>query len=84
MGRIEVEEIFKQLDFIKINNKPLTYLQDDGGYMTQILFNNITQCVQISEWEEYNENKPQGSTTLSLELLDIINEQTQELKWRKE
>ena len=62
MGKIEIEEKFKQLDFIKINNKPLTYLQDDGGYMTQILFNKM----------------------LMILILDIINEQTQELKWRKE
>ena len=50
-------ELFKELDFYITNENPLTYQNDDGGYITQYLFNPITQCLQITEWEEYSNNK---------------------------
>lgn len=75
-------ELFRELDFHIIKEMPLTYQNDDGGYITQYLFNPITQCLQITEWEEYSNNKPQGSTTLSLEHLQAINQQVNELGWK--
>lgn len=81
---MSAKEMFKQLDIYLIKEKPLTYRQDDGGYITDYLFNYITQCVQISEYEQYNYNKPQGSTTLSIELLQAINKQVEELGWKNE
>lgn len=74
-------ELFEELDFYITKEKPLTYQNDDGGYITQYLFNPITQCLQITEWEEYSNNKPQGGTTLSLEHLRAINQQINELGW---
>lgn len=76
------KELFKELDFYITKEKPLTYRNDDGGYITQYLFNPITQCLQITEWEEYSNNKPQGGTTLSLEHLRAINQQINELSWK--
>lgn len=81
---MKAKEMFKELDIYLIKEKPLTYQQDDGGYITTYLFNNITQCIQIKEYEEYNNNKPQGSTTLSIELLQAINKQVEELGWNNE
>lgn len=78
---MSAKEMFEELDIQLIKEKPLTYQQDDGGYITTYIFNAITQCVQISEYEEYNYNKPQGNTTISIELLQAINKQVEELKW---
>ena len=75
-------ELFKELNFYITKEKPLTYQNDDGGYITQYLFNPITQCLQITEWEEYSNNKPQGGTTLSLEHLKAISQQINELGWK--
>ena len=78
---MSAKEMFEKLDIQLVNEKTLIYKQDDGGYVTEYLFNNITQCVQIKEYELFNYNKPQGSTTLSIELLQAINKQVEELGW---
>lgn len=78
------KEMFKKVDFYIVKEKPLTYQNDDGGYITQYLFNPITQGLQVSEWEEYSNNKPQGTTTLYLEHIQAINKQIEELGWNNE
>lgn len=79
---MNAEEMFLKLDFHIVNKSPLTYQKDDGGYITQYLFNPVTQGLQISEWEEYNNNKPQGTTTLYLEHIEAIKQQYKELGWK--
>ena len=81
---MKAKEMFEKLGFYITNEKPLTYQNDDGGYIVQILFNRITQGVQISEWEEYNHNLPQGTTTLYAEHFKAINKQIEELGWDNE
>lgn len=75
-------DLFEELDFYITNEKPLIYQNDDGGYITQYLFNPITQRLEITEWEEYSNNKPQGGTTLNLKHLRAINQQIKELGWK--
>lgn len=77
------KEMFEKLDFLIVKEKSLIYQNDDGGYIMQYLFNPITHCLQISEWEEYSNNKPQGVTTLSIEHLRAISKQIEELWWDK-
>lgn len=81
---MSAKEMFKELDIILLNEKPLIYGQNDGGYITEYLFNDITQCVQIKEYESFNYNNPQCSTTLSIELLQAINKQLEELRWNND
>lgn len=78
---LSAEKMFNELGFWIINKNPLTYQFDDGGYITQYLFNPVTQGLQISEWEEYSDNKPQGQTTLYIEHIKAIVKQMEELGW---
>ena len=80
---MKAKEMLEKLDFFIVKEKPLIYQNDDGGYITQYLFNPITHCLQISEWEEYSNNKPQGVTTLSIEHLRAISKQMDEMGWNK-
>ena len=77
-------EMFKKLDFYVISEKPLIYRQDDGGYITEYLFNQITQGVQIKEYEEYNNNLPQGGTSMYIEHIKAIQQQIKELNWESD
>ena len=77
-------EMFEGLDFILVNEQPITYIRDDGGYITKYLFNDVMKRLEIREWEEYNDKKPQGVTILYKEHIEAINKQIEELGWLDE
>ena len=77
-------EMFEELDFILVNEQPITYIRDDGGYITKYLFNDVMKRLEIREWEEYNDKKPQGVTILYKEHIEAINQQCKELGWLDE
>ena len=78
---INAKEMFAELDFYLINENPIIYRKDDGGYITEYLFNPVLHSLQITEYEEYNNNKPQGGTLMYLAYLKAINKQIEELGW---
>lgn len=80
-NELNAETMFKKLGFILDSKEPLTYRKDDGGYITEYMFNPLIKRVQISEWEEYNNNLPQGSTSLHIDHIEAINQQMIELGW---
>ena len=80
-NELNAETMFKKLGFILDSKEPLTYRKDDGGYITEYMFNPLIKRVQISEWEEYNNNLPQGSTSLHIDHMEAINQQMIELGW---
>lgn len=78
---MSAKEMFKKLDFYKISEKPIIYRHDDGGCITEYLFNPIFHSLQVKEWEEYNDKKPQGSTTMYVKHIQAITKQMKELGW---
>lgn len=75
------KEMFEELNFKMISENPIVYRHEDGGLITEYLFNPVFRSLQIKEWEEYNDNKPQGTTILYIEHIEAINEQIKELNW---
>lgn len=75
------KEMFEQLGFEIYSKKPLIYKKNDGGYITQYDFNSSIKRVVITEWEEYNNNLPQGMTILYIEHFKAIHKQMEELGW---
>lgn len=54
---------------------------DDGGYITMLTFVELRKQIIIEEYEEYNDNQPQGSTIMHIDMLKAINQQCKELGW---
>lgn len=80
------KEMFEELGYKKAiwkdNPKNLCYRFNDGGYITQVVFRTCPfNFVVFEEWEEYNDNKPQGRFTADLDLMVAINKQMKELGW---
>lgn len=76
-------EMFEELGYEKVSDIPICYRFDDGGYINLIEFIDIKQEIRFTEYEEYNENKPQGSFSLNKSELKAINKQIEELGWNK-
>lgn len=75
-------EMFEKLGYEQVSNKPICYRLDDGGYINLIEFINSREEIIFTEYEEYNENKPQGNFSLYKEELQAINKQIEELGWK--
>ena len=81
---MSAKEMFKKLGYELINEVPLLYQKDDGGYIQNIEFISTLKTIKFSEYETYNNNEPQGETILYLEELQAINKQIEELGWNNE
>ncbi len=81
---MSAKEMFKKLGYELINEVPLLYQKDDGGYIQNIEFISTLKTIKFSEYETYNNNEPQGETTLYLDELQAINKQIEELGWNNE
>lgn len=79
--QLSAEEMFEELGFKLIKNTPLIYKKDDGGYITMINFFDVCKRIVIEEYEEYNDNQPQGTTVIYMDTLKAINQQCKELEW---
>ena len=77
------KEMFEELGYEQVSNIPICYRLDDGGYINLIDFINTRQEIIFTEYEEYNENKPQGSFSLNKSELKAINKQVEELGWEE-
>lgn len=78
---MEPKYMFEELGYEQVSDIPLCYRFDDGGYINLIEFINTRQEIILTEYEEYNENKPQGSFSLNKSELKAINKQVEELGW---
>ncbi len=78
---MSAKEMFEELGFKLVNNTPLLYQYDDGGYIRNIEFISIFKQVRLSEWETYNNNESQGEYSIDMYLLQAINKQIEELGW---
>lgn len=82
--KMTAEEMFEELGFLLIKNPPcLSYKKDDGGYITMLTFVEVGKRIIIEEYEEYNDNHPQGNTIIYMDTLKAINKQCEELGWIK-
>ena len=75
------KEMFEELGYEKVSDIPICYRFDDGGYVNLIEFIDTKQEIMFTEYEEYNDNQPQGSFLLNMEELEAINKQIEELGW---
>lgn len=78
---LSAKEMFEELGYKLIKNTPLIYKKDDGGYITMINFFDVCKRIVIEEYEEYNDNQPQGTTVIYMDTLKAINQQCKELGW---
>lgn len=46
-----------------------------------LLFFEVGKLIIIEEYEEYNDNQPQGHTIMYMDMLKAINQQCKELGW---
>lgn len=76
------KEMFEGAGFELTKHAPcLSYKRDDGGYITILTFVEISKRIIIEEYEEYNDNQPQGSTIMYMDMLKAINQQCKESGW---
>ena len=80
---MSAKEMFENLGYERVIDIPVCYRFCDGGYINLIEFINTRQEIIFTEYEEYNENKPQGSFSLNKSELQAINKQVEELGWNK-
>lgn len=79
---LSAEEMFEELGYKLIKNTPYSiYKRDDGGYITTLSFIDTGKRIVIEEYEEYNDNQPQGTTVIYMDTLKAINQQCKELGW---
>ena len=81
---MSAREMFENLGYERVVDVPICYRFGDGGYINLIEFINTRQEIIFTEYEEYNENKPQGSFSLNKSELQAINKQVEELGWFNE
>lgn len=76
------KEMFAEAGFELIKNVPcLSYKRDDEGYITMLTFFEVGKLIIIEEYEEYNDNQPQGRTIMYMDMLKAINQQCKESGW---
>lgn len=75
------KEMFERLGYERLGRDIVKYRSNDGGYIQEIIFFEIGRRVVFREWEEYNNNEPQGQFTMYIDLLQAINQQVKELGW---
>lgn len=77
------KEMFEELDYKLINNRInlLKYRNNDGGFIKEISFSSYRKHIDFKEYEEYNNNQPQGTFRIDCDLLKAINKQREELGW---
>lgn len=81
-AELSAKEMFEEAGFELIKNAPcLSYKRDDGGYITMLTFVEVGKRIIIEEYEEYNDNQPQGSTIMYMDMLKAINQQCKESGW---
>lgn len=78
------KDMFEKLGYEKYGNDPLSYRLNDGGYINFIDFIHIQKTIRFREYEEYENNQPQGSFLLNIKELQAINQQCKELGWLDE
>lgn len=76
---MSAKEMFEELGFKLVNNAPLLYQFNDGGYIRNVEFINTLKQIRLSEWEKYSNNEPQGEYSIEMYLLQAINKQVEEL-----
>ena len=93
---MNAKEMFEEWDFHIVKEWEITipktkqvrggilYQNDDGGYIRQIMFIPTFKSVRFIEYEEYNDNKPQGSFRLYHDQFQAIHQQMKELGWLDE
>ena len=81
---MSAKELFEKLGYERLGIDTVKYRSDDGGYIKEIIFFEIGRRIVFREWEEYNNNEPQGQFTMYSDLLEAINKQVSELGWNNE
>ena len=75
-------EMFEELEFKLIKSKMyIMYERNDGGLITQYIFNKAFKRLEVKEYELYNDSKPQGFTIYYVEHIKAITQQMKELGW---
>jgi len=78
------DDMFEALGYepTMASNNMVTYEFDDGGYIKEIEFLKYPiPHIRLKEYEEYNDNNPQGQFSCYIDLHQAIHQKMIELGW---
>lgn len=75
------KEMFEKLGYEKVNEAPLLWQFNDGGFIKNIEFSKTLECITFSNYEYYNDGKSQEEHRINIRELQAINQQIKELNW---
>lgn len=78
---MSAKEIFEELGYEKVNEVPLLYQFNDGGYIKNIEFSKSLKRIAFSSYEYYNNGKATEENFINISELKAINQQCKELGW---
>ena len=81
---MNAKEMFEKLGYEKVNEAPLLWQFNDGGFIKNIEFSNNLQRITFSNYEYYNDDKSQEEHYINTSELQAINKQVEELGWNNE
>ena len=74
----------EDLDFELVNETPMLYQKNDGGFIQNIEFINAFKRVRLSNYETYNNDQSQDEYCLYVNELQAIYNKCKELGWLDE
>lgn len=79
---MSAKEMFEELGYEKVNEAPLLWQFNDGGFIKNIEFSKTLESITFSNYECYNYGKSQEEHRINVKELQAINKQIEELGWK--
>lgn len=81
---MSAKEMFEKLGYELVNEAPLLYQFNDGGFIKNIEFSISLKSITFSGYEYYNDGRPTDENRIYVDELQAINKQIEELGWNNE
>ena len=78
---MSAKEMFEKLGYELVNKAPMLWQYNDGGFIKNIEFSKTLETITFSNYEYYNDGKPQDEHRINVRELQAINKQVEELGW---
>lgn len=79
---MDARGMFEELGYELVNKAPMLWQFNDGGFIKNIEFSRTLESITFSNYEYYNDGKPQEEYRISVRELQAINKQIEELGWK--
>lgn len=79
---MSAKEMFEKLGYELVNEAPILYQFNDGGFIKNIEFSKTLKRITFSSYEYYNDGKATEENFIYVDELQAINKQVEELGWK--